>query len=163
MATNHKPIIRGTDDGIWRRLRMIPFNVQIPDHKVDKNLKYKLRKELTAILNWAVEGVLKWQEEGLKNPKVVEDANREYRVEMDVTELFIQECCEVDEEARVPAKILYQTYKEWARENSQYEMNNTKFGKEMSQKFQKIKSNGIKYVGLRLNEEIEQKGFTMNY
>lgn len=164
MATNHKPIIRGTDDGIWRRLRMIPFNVQIPDHKVDKNLKHKLRKELTAILNWAVEGVLKWQEEGLKNPKVVEDANREYRVEMDVTELFIQECCELDEETRVPAKVLYQTFKEWARENGQYEMNNTKFGKEMGQKFQKIKSNGkMNYIGVTINQEYDQKAFTMNY
>lgn len=169
MATNHKPIIRGTDDGIWRRLKMIPFMYQIPDSKVDKNLKFKLKNELTAILNWAVEGALKWQKDGLKNPKVVEKANQEYRVEMDVTELFIQECCVLDEEASIKAKILYQTYKEWARENSQYEMSNTKFGKEMGAKFHKHKSDGtIKYFGLTINEYYdkpiyENTGYKIEY
>lgn len=164
MATNHKPIIRGTDDGIWRRLKMIPFQYQIPDKKVDKNLKHKLRKELPAILNWAVEGALKWQKEGLKNPRVVEEANKEYRTEMDVTELFIQECCDVDESYSIQAKVLYQTYKEWAKENGQYEMSNTKFGKEMGNKFGKHKTNGqIKYFGLMLNQESDQRKFSINY
>lgn len=164
MATNHKPIIRGTDDGIWRRLKMIPFQYQIPDKKVDKNLKHKLRKELPAILNWAVEGALKWQKEGLKNPRVVEEANKEYRTEMDVTELFIQECCDVDESYSIQAKVLYQTYKDWAKENGQYEMSNTKFGKEMGNKFGKHKTNGqIKYFGLMLNQECDQRKFSINY
>lgn len=164
MATNHKPIIRGTDDGIWRRLKMIPFEYQIPDNKVDKNLKYKLRKELSAILNWALEGALKWQKEGLKNPRVVEKANQEYRVEMDVTELFIQECCEVDKDYSIQAKTLYQTYIEWAKENSQYQMSNTRFGKEMGNKFNKRKSDGkIKYFGLTINEEYDQRVFQINY
>lgn len=164
MATNHKPIIRGTDDGIWRRLKMIPFEYQIPDNKVDKNLKYKLRKELSAILNWALEGALKWQKEGLKNPRVVEKANQEYRVEMDVTELFIQECCEVDEDYSIQAKTLYQTYIEWAKENGQYQMSNTRFGKEMGNKFNKRKSDGkIKYFGLTINEEYDQRVFQINY
>lgn len=164
MATNHKPIIRGTDDGIWRRLKMIPFEYQIPDNKVDKNLKYKLRKELSAILNWALEGALKWQKEGLKNPRVVEKANQEYRVEMDVTELFIQECCEVDGDYSIQAKTLYQTYIEWAKENGQYQMSNTRFGKEMGNKFNKRKSDGkIKYFGLTINEEYDQRVFQINY
>lgn len=164
MATNHKPIIRGTDDGIWRRLKMIPFQYQIPDKKVDKNLKHKLRKELPAILNWAVEGALKWQKDGLKNPRVVEEANKEYRTEMDVTELFVQECCDVDESYSIQAKVLYQTYKDWAKENGQYEMSNTKFGKEMGNKFGKHKTNGqIKYFGLMLNQESDQRKFSINY
>ena len=58
LATNHKPIIRGTDDGIWRRMNLIPFTIQIPDHKKDKNLKYKLKRESVGILNWIVEGCL---------------------------------------------------------------------------------------------------------
>lgn len=164
MATNHKPIIRGTDDGIWRRMKMIPFKYQIPDHRVDKNLKYKLRKELPAILNWAVEGALKWQKEGLKNPRVVEEANKEYRTEMDVIELFMQECCAIDESYSIQAKVLYQTYKDWAKENNQYEMNNTRFGKEMGQKFGKHKTHGqIKYFGLMINDEYDQKTFSINY
>ncbi|PFW66971.1 DNA primase, partial [Bacillus pseudomycoides] len=83
MATNHKPIIRGTDDGIWRRMAIIPFTVQIPKEKVDKRLKHKLRRELKAILHWAVEGYIKWRENGLPEPQVIKDQRDEYRTEMD--------------------------------------------------------------------------------
>ena len=75
LATNHKLIVRGTDDGIWRRLPLIPFTVQIPKEKVDKNLIQKLERELPAILNWAVEGCLLWQKEGLEPPESVQKAN----------------------------------------------------------------------------------------
>ena len=71
MGTNHKPIIRGTDDGIWRRMKIIPFTIQIPEEKVDKNLRNKLIKEAPAILNWMVEGCLLWGREGLKDPEVI--------------------------------------------------------------------------------------------
>ncbi|EUJ34169.1 phage/plasmid primase, P4 family, partial [Brochothrix campestris] len=135
LATNHKPIIRGTDDGIWRRLNLIPFAVQIPDHKVDRSLKYKLQREAMGILNWAVEGCLKWQKDGLKRPAVVEGASKEYREEMDATALFINECCTTGINQSVKAKTLYQAYREWASENGQYMMSNTKFGKEMGMKF----------------------------
>ena len=62
VSTNHKPIIRGTDDGIWRRLVLIPFDVQIPEEKVDKDLKYKLLREAPAILNWMAEGAYMWMQ-----------------------------------------------------------------------------------------------------
>jgi len=164
MATNHKPIIRGTDDGIWRRLKLIPFQVQIPDHKVDKNLKYKLRNELTAILNWAVEGALKWQKEGLKDPTAIRRASDEYRSEMDVTTAFVQECCSVGTNNAATAKELYQAYKEWANDNGQHVMNNTKFGREMGNKFNKYKSGGIiQYTGLSLEKEYEYSPYQINY
>ncbi|MCH5463531.1 phage/plasmid primase, P4 family, partial [Secundilactobacillus sp. HBUAS58055] len=79
LATNHKPIIRGTDDGIWRRLMLIPFDVKIPDNRVDKDLKYKLQREEVGILNWMVEGALKWQREGLIPPQIVQQASKDYR------------------------------------------------------------------------------------
>lgn len=154
LATNHKPIIRGTDDGIWRRLNLIPFNVQIPDEKVDKNLKYKLQRESVGILNWAVEGCLKWQREGLKRPAIVEAASKDYREEMDATALFINECCVVGIGKTVKAKFFYEAYREWASKNGQYMMSNTKFGKEMAGKFNKRKSNGVMiYDGVQLLDE----------
>src|SRR5699024_1197569 len=55
-STNHKPIIRGTDDGIWRRIRLIPFNARFEGSKRDINLSDKLAKESPGILNWALEG-----------------------------------------------------------------------------------------------------------
>ncbi|EAC6446954.1 DNA primase [Listeria monocytogenes] len=154
MATNHKPIIRGRDDGIWRRLHLIPFTVKIPNHKVDKNLKYKLKGELTGILNWAVEGCLKWQREGLKLPTAVERASNEYKSEMDVITAFIEDCCETGENKQINAKTLYETYREWAKDNGQYLMSSTKFGKEMGLKFEKKRSKkGYKYTGVCLNDE----------
>jgi putative DNA primase/helicase len=163
MATNHKPIIRGTDDGIWRRLAIIPFTVQIPEHKVDKRLKHKLRRELTAILNWAVEGYMLWRESGLKEPQVIKDQRQEYRGEMDVVEAYIQECCLLGERANTQASSLYQSYREWATNNGQYLMSSTKFGREMSKRFVKFQSNGIYYKGIEVKKEHEKPFFRLGY
>jgi putative DNA primase/helicase len=163
MATNHKPIIRGTDDGIWRRMAIVPFTVQIPEHKVDKRLKHKLRRELMAILNWAVEGYMMWKKDGLQEPQTIKDQRKEYRGEMDVVEAFLEECCTQHESYKAPAKTLYQTYREWASENGQYLMNSTKFGREMSKRFVKFKSSGTYYKGINVREECEKPFFKMGY
>lgn len=164
LATNHKPIIRGTDDGIWRRINMIPFTVQIPDHKVDKNLKYKLQREWVGILNWMVEGCLLWQREGLKRPESVEQASKEYREEMDVTTAFSNECCDVGIGLEVKAKDLYDVYKRWATENGQYVMNSTKFGKEMGLKYNKKRiTKGVHYEGIDLKRDEKEYGISVVY
>lgn len=151
MATNHKPIIRGTDDGIWRRLVVVPFNVQIPESEVDKNLKYKLRREMTAILNWAVEGYQLWKIRGLDEPEVIKNQRGDYRSEMDPVELFIQECCTRNPGEREQASKLYQAYKNWAIDNNQYVMNHIKFGKEMKNKFEPKKSGVNYFLGICLD------------
>ncbi|HDR4948971.1 TPA: DNA primase [Bacillus cereus] len=164
MATNHKPIIRGTDDGIWRRLAIIPFTVQIPKAQVDKRLKHKLRREVRAILHWAVEGYIKWRKDGLQEPQVIQDQREEYRTEMDPIEAFIEECCEREVQGKVQAKTLYQIYRDWASENGQYMMSNTKFGREMGKKFHKSKgSDGNYYTGIQLLEEYEKPFFKLGY
>lgn len=149
LATNHKPIIRGTDDGIWRRMIVIPFNVQIPEHKVDKDLKYKLQREASGILNWAVNGCLKWQREGLKTPESIQESVEIYREEMDVIEAFIDECLVKDKDKSLQASQVYRLYKQWATENTQYLMSSTKFGKEFGGKFKKRRlSQGQFYMGV---------------
>lgn len=163
MATNHKPFIRGTDDGIWRRMVIIPFTVQIPEHKVDKNLKYKLRGEMTAILNWAVEGYQEWRRIGLAEPSIIKKQRGDYRKEMDPVELFIEELCVRKEGERAKGSFLYETYKDWAKDNHQYMMNHIKFGKEMSSKFQKITSNGVHYVGIKLKHPNNDKPIKLNF
>jgi putative DNA primase/helicase len=149
LATNHKPIIRGTDDGIWRRMIVIPFNVQIPEHKVDKDLKYKLQREASGILNWAVDGCLKWQREGLKTPESIQQSVEIYREEMDVIEAFVEDCLVKDKDKSLQASQVYRLYKQWATENTQYLMSSTKFGKEFSGKFKKRRlSQGQFYMGV---------------
>ncbi|EMF0159255.1 DNA primase [Enterococcus hirae] len=151
LATNHRPIIRGTDDGIWRRLNLIPFTVQVPEEKKDKMLKYKLRTELVGILKWAVEGCLMWQREGLKPPQSVLQASNEYRAEMDQIGQFVSECCEIGPGRTIAGGEIYKIYKEWAVENGEHVFNNTKFGRELSKRYSKRKSHGIAiYEGITL-------------
>ena len=64
LTTNNRPEIRGSDDGIWRRIREIPFNRQFTEAEQDKELMAALLQELPGILNWAIEGCLRWQTEG---------------------------------------------------------------------------------------------------
>jgi len=93
LATNHKPQIRGSDHAIWRRVRLIPFAVTIPEEQQDRNLTQKLRDELPGILAWAVQGCLAWQREGLQTPDAVRMATDAYREESDVIGPFITERC----------------------------------------------------------------------
>ena len=154
MATNHKPIIRGTDTGIWRRIHMIPFTVAIPDDKVDKNLPHKLKAEMTAIFKWIVDGCMLWQQEGLKMPRAVLESVREYRREMDVISAFVNDCC--NESGSVAAKTLYAAYAQWADDNNEYCMSNTKFGIEIAKRFAKTKtSKGFFYSGISLISNLE--------
>ena len=154
VSTNHKPIIRGTDDGIWRRLVLIPFDVQIPEEKVDKDLKYKLLREAPAILNWMAEGAYMWMREGLELPEKLKESSKAYRTEMDVIEQFIEDECKRVDDGRVKANELYSVYKNWANENNAYKMSNKDFGQKMKEKFKSKRMNtGMYYLGLEKNSK----------
>lgn len=151
MATNHKPVIRGTDIGIWRRIHMIPFTVQIPENKVDRNLNHKLKAEMTAIFKWCVDGCLLYQQEGLKMPRAVLESVREYRREMDIISAFIDDNCELT--GSVQSSVLYAAYAGWAEANNEYCMSNTKFGAEIAKRYEKVRTNkGYYYNGISLNK-----------
>lgn len=151
MSTNYKPVIRGTDTGIWRRIRLIPFTVTIPDNKVDKNLKFKLRQELPGIFKWAVEGCLLWQREGLKVPDSIDKATREYRAEMDLIGSFLETCCAIGPGAEEVDKDLYAAFCAWAKESNEFEMSSRKFNTELLKRFERRSSNGERiFSGIRL-------------
>lgn len=156
VATNHKPTIRGTDVGIWRRIKLIPFEVNIPKSKVDKNLKYKLRQEFPQILAWAVEGCMKWQAEGIEEPQQVLDATKDYKQEMDLIAAFVEQCIVIDytSEDKVLSSDLFAIYKAWAKENNEFEMTSKRFGMEIVKKLpEKGRSGrGIFYGKIRLTD-----------
>lgn len=171
IGTNHKPTIRGTDVGIWRRIKLIPFEVNIPKDKVDKTLKYKLRKELPQIFNWAVQGCIKWQQEGLELPKCVQDATKEYKAEMDILTNFMEQCVEIDYKSPEPimAPQLFNLYTVWAQKNNEYQMTSRKFYTEIAKKVpEKTRIHeGVCYKGIKLNDYAKQllapKENTKNY
>jgi putative DNA primase/helicase len=119
LATNHKPTIRGTDRAIWRRIRLIPFDVTIPTIEQDKDLGSKLERELPGILQWAVKGCLAWQQQGLNPPSVVDKATHAYQKEMDVLSQFLNDCCRPRAGAVVTKNDLYNEYVQWCQENGE--------------------------------------------
>jgi putative DNA primase/helicase len=113
LSTNNKPVIQGTDDAIWDRIRLIPFTQRFDGPKADTKLPDKLRGELTGVFAWMVEGCLEWQEHGLEEPKTVTEATKQYREEMDTLASFLDEACVVGADYRVLAEQLYQRYAMW--------------------------------------------------
>lgn len=114
MAANHRPVIRGTDLGIWRRMRLIPFVVAIPEDEVDPALLETLEGELPGILAWAVSGAIEWYRVGLPAPAGVLAATEAYREESDVLGEFLADRCTVDPAATVAAAALHSSYREWS-------------------------------------------------
>jgi putative DNA primase/helicase len=157
MATNHKPKIRGADNGIWRRIKMIPFTVTIPPEQRDKKLTEKLIAENSGILNWLIQGYAMWRKEGLgKEPDAVRDANNEYRMDMDVVGTFVDDCFDLDtnQEWRLLTKELYDTYIKWCNKNNERIMSQKWLGLRMSEKgFKRLSTNGNRFwLGLILKD-----------
>ncbi|MCG1570853.1 DUF5906 domain-containing protein [Staphylococcus epidermidis] len=156
VSTNHKPIIRGTDDGIWRRLVLIPFDVQIPEEKVDKDLKYKLLREAPAILNWMAEGAYMWMQEGLAMPEKLKEAVQKYRNEMDTLGQFIEDCCKVDKNSSEKVSNLHQAYKTWSNDNltSTKVLGMKSFSQKMEERFVKESKRDANYfIGIEIDNK----------
>lgn len=128
LGTNHKPVIKGTDHAIWRRIRLVPFEVTIPEPERDLKLLDKLKEELPGILAWAVRGCLEWAQNGLGEPDEVKNATRDYRNEMDVLAQFFTDCCVENPSATATSKKLYEAYETWCNENGETALKKRAFG-----------------------------------
>ena len=135
LAANHKPIIRGTDYGIWRRVHLIPYGQQFKDNQKDKHLLRKLRDEFSGILTWLAKGCLTWQKiDGLEPPESVVEATRKYKTEMDALSNFIKECCEEKNGATIPLKTLYSAYKVYCEDNDDYPLGKRNFSASLEER-----------------------------
>ena len=172
MATNHRPQVRGTDNAIWDRLRLIPFTTRFDDNPValsagrckplDKRMREKLLDELPGILAWAVKGCLAWQQHGsLAAPAEVLAATEEYRSEMDTIQHFLNDWCVEEEGAEVQSSILYDRYRQWAQENGEREvMSNRSFSGKLAERgyTRARKRAGSVFIGLRVKTLDELEG-----
>ena len=161
LATNHRPVIRGTDLAIWRRVHLIPFNVTIPEERRDPRLLEKLLVEEGPILGWMAQGALAWREQGLKPPACVVKATRDYRAEMDLVGAFLAEETEADPKKpyiRVRGGQLYGAYKAWCKGAGEEPVTQSAFGLTLAERgFPAEKVGSYVYrKGLRLLAEGEK-------
>jgi putative DNA primase/helicase len=172
VSGNHKPVIVGNDDGIWRRIHLVPWNEQIARDEVDKELPQKLLAEASGILRWAVEGALDFlNSKGLHPPRDIIDATQEYREEEDPIGSFIRNACEVtgDDADQEKTFDLYSSYERWCIETGTLKVKDTTFNRRLPdaarrtwpygdggelRQFHKAKSNGVPlYRGIRIRDE----------
>lgn len=155
MATNHKPVIKDTDHAIWRRVRLIPFSVTIPEAERNQKLTEELKEEYPGILAWAVRGCIDWIQNGLGTPAEVIDATESYRDDMDIMSQFIEDCCKIGDEFTTLATPIYSRYCSWCELNNEKPMSQREFGLRLSEKgYTKERSGkGNKYTGIGLIDE----------
>jgi P4 family phage/plasmid primase-like protien len=135
MAGNHKPIVRGNNNGIWRRVRLVPFNRTFSLDERDPHLLMKLRAETPHILAWMVQGCMDWQKRGLANiPATIKLATDAYQVDQDLTGTWLSECTTTNKGAETPASELYANYKMWSTDNGLKPASAVALGRRLSER-----------------------------
>jgi putative DNA primase/helicase len=171
MSGNYKPEIHGGDDGIWRRVMLIPFDVQIPESERDDKLGDKLWLERDGIFNWMVEGLIDYLEGGLHIPQSVVDATAEYRRDSDPIGAFLMNCCNItgDHDDKILSKDLGSAFNYYLMERGETTWKPTTFAKQISSKakhwkhpetakqFEKGKASLSQYTGLRFTDAFKYR------
>jgi putative DNA primase/helicase len=162
LVTNHRPKVDGSDDAIWRRLRLIPFEVSF-EGREDRDLPAKLEAELPGILAWAVEGCLEWQRSGLGSTPKVANATASYRAEEDVLGAFLTDNCV--HEGEVLAADFRDAFAHYCRDIGEREMAANVLGKQLAAKGieERQTREGRIYNGIRLLQEGEASPAVTGY
>lgn len=162
MLGNHKPVIRGNDYGIWRRVRLIPFKRTFKPEERDPALLDKLKAEAPHILAWMVEGCMDWQRRGLADvPATIQQATGEYQEEQDLIGRWLAECCKLSPRDETPSTELYANYKNWCLDNGLRPASNVSLGRRLSERgFNSRKSHGrMIWGGLSVNDSTYADGY----
>jgi P4 family phage/plasmid primase-like protien len=132
---NHKPVIRGSDHGIWRRILLVPFTRTFASADRDPELTAKLKAEAPHIVAWMLQGCLAWQARGLSDvPVAISSQTEEYRKDMDTLGQWMTECCNLAPEAETASGLLYQSYTNWCQANGVRTNSNAALGRRLSER-----------------------------
>ena len=160
LATNHKPSIRGTDEAIWRRIWLLPFEVTIPEDKRDQKIGERFLEEAPGIFNWMIEGLRSYHENGdrLNKPAKVVNATSDYRMESDTIKEFLDTNCRKDPSEQIARGTLYGVYKNWCTDNDDSPLSPRKFANGLRERgiVDGSPRNGTRYwKGIRFREHYE--------
>ncbi|WP_454919232.1 phage/plasmid primase, P4 family [Xanthobacter sediminis] len=163
ISCNRKPKIYGNDDGIWRRVTLVPYEIQIPKAERDKSLPKKLQREMPGILNWMIEGALDFLTRGaLDAPEKILAATQEYRDESDIVGAFVRAALEVTRNPNdsVEAGTLYSAFQKYCEKSAITPLGKSTFNRRMpkaaeSYGFEKAKASVSHYCGIRIRREFD--------
>lgn len=149
MPTNHRPTVKGDDNGIWRRLLLVPFERNFendPTIVKDGSRAGKLAKERKGVLRWCVEGALSYQKEGLKKTGDILKAVEEYRMDMDLLGEWVGQCLVADNAGSVPVSACWASWNEFARGTGDiaYISNQRKLTQRLSAKYKVVRTGGVR-------------------
>lgn len=167
ISGNYRPTIAGTDEGIWRRVRLVPFSVSIPKEERDITLGDKLRKESSGILNRLLQGLREWLGNGLMEPDEVVKATAEYRSDSDPLGRFLATCVEASETDRVQSSVLYAVFEAWCKSSGEKAWSNRGFSLAMKERgYHAVQSNFMWWTGVKLikavNDFVDHHGNPLN-
>lgn len=146
LRTNHRPVITGEDDGIWRRIMLLPFKVKFPDDKRDPWLEQRLLDECDGILAWMVQGCLDWKHGGLKPSALVRRESASYRKESDLMGEFLDDKTDSDPNGRIEQSEAYLKWCTWATLNGVRHGAKKSFTRKLDERGHiEVKSNGKRY------------------
>jgi putative DNA primase/helicase len=155
MSGNYRPTISGADEGIWRRVRLVPFQVTIPKDERDIHLTEKLRGEASGILNWLLDGLRVWMDKGLQEPEDVIAATAEYRDASDPLGRFLSSCIAASSGERVQSSVLHEVYEAWCKANGETAWKNRGLSLAMEERgFKRKQSNVMWWLDMRLTKSV---------
>jgi putative DNA primase/helicase len=162
LQTNHRPRVTDTSDGMWRRIRLIPFDVQITPAQRDASLKDTLAGELEGVVAWAVAGAIEWFRNGLQEPAAVRDATDTYRLESDTFAQFLDDECVVHPDAEVGSTEFYAAYNAWCdTTHERRRMTQTAFSTRLARDFDKTRpgKGRVRWHGIGLRTDRDEPSF----
>ena len=156
LSTNYRPRLSGNDVGLWRRIKLVPFDACFLGEDQDRSLPGKLRDEAEGILAWLIEGAIKYYQEGLIDPPVIQQGLRDYRETSDELAGFTDLVIIEDDEADISGSALYEAFRDWCFEEGINAWSRRAFFAAITERYPNVrkhkKKTGVHFDGLRLAE-----------
>jgi len=168
ISGNYRPTISGTDEGIWRRMRLVPFDVSIPKPERDRHLIDKLRLEASGILNHLLDGLRDWCDSGLIEPDDVTKATAKYRETSDPLGRFLSICVAAAPGEKVQSSVLHALYEAWCKSSGEKAWTNRGFSQAMDERgFTRAQSNVMWWHDIKMtrsiNDFVDHEGHALTF